>query len=84
MRLTYRRLAWASLALQDPECLFLATNLDAADNVGSGERPRLMPGAATAVGFGQEGAEVWVGYRAGRDRAAIKQSPCLPPRKSLP
>ena len=50
MQLTYRRLAWASLALQDPECLFVATNLDAADNVGSAERPRLMPGAGTVVG----------------------------------
>ena len=48
--LTYRRLAKAALALQDPKCLFVATNMDAADNVGGAERLRLMPGAGAAVG----------------------------------
>ena len=49
-QLSYRRVAAAALALQNPDCLFIATNMDAADNVGSGERPRLMPGAGAAVG----------------------------------
>ncbi len=48
--LNYRRLARDALALQDPECLFVATNMDAADNVGGAERLRLMPGAGAAVG----------------------------------
>jgi phosphoglycolate phosphatase len=48
--LSYPQIARAALQLQDPRCLFLATNLDAADNVGGAGHPRLMPGAGAAVG----------------------------------
>lgn len=48
--LTYAQIARAALELQNPSCLFIATNLDAADNVGNSARPRLMPGAGAVVG----------------------------------
>jgi phosphoglycolate phosphatase len=50
VNLTYAQIARAALELQNPSCVFIATNMDAADNVGCGERPRLMPGAGAAVG----------------------------------
>eukprot|EP00937_MAST-01D_sp_MAST-1D-sp2_P003240 g3240.t1 len=49
-QLSYARLAHAALALQDDKVVFVATNADAADNVGTASRPRLMPGAGTVVG----------------------------------
>ena len=45
----YAKLAHAALALQDPGCLFVATNRDAADNVGGAARPRLLPGGGSIV-----------------------------------
>ena len=45
----YRRLAHAALTLQDPGVAFIATNLDAADNVGGAMRPRLLPGGGSIV-----------------------------------
>jgi phosphoglycolate/pyridoxal phosphate phosphatase family enzyme len=45
----YAKLAHAALALQDPGCLFVATNRDAADNVGGAARPRLLPGGGAIV-----------------------------------
>jgi phosphoglycolate phosphatase len=48
----YHTLAAASLALNSslrPAAHFVATNLDAADNVGTGDQPRLMPGAGGIV-----------------------------------
>eukprot|EP00937_MAST-01D_sp_MAST-1D-sp2_P007565 g7565.t1 len=48
--LTYAAVAQAALALQDPACAFIATNLDASVNVGTASRPRLMPEAGATVG----------------------------------
>ena len=48
--LTFAAVGQAALALQDPACAFLATNLDASVNVGTALRPRLMPEAGATVG----------------------------------
>jgi len=49
--LTFAKLARASLALENEDCLFVATNLDATINVGTpGSCARMMPEAGSTVG----------------------------------